>query len=66
MALNATTDRPAKVKRTYRLDADLADTIDNEAEHRGTSSAEVVRSTLAAALFGLARRQEGRREPCHR
>lgn len=55
-----------KLKRTYRLPVDLLDCIDAEAEHRGTSSAEVVRQTLAAALFGVSRRQEGRRAPCGR
>jgi hypothetical protein len=66
MAL-VTTDRPApKVKCTVRLPADLADTIDIEAAHRGVTFSELVRSTLASGLFGVTRRGEVRRAPCSR
>jgi hypothetical protein len=65
MALNAHRPTP-KVKRTVRLDVDLSEAVESEAEHRGTTFAEVVRTTLAAGLFGLSRRQEGRRAPCAR
>ena len=49
-----TVRRPTPQRRcSFRLPHDLFEVLEDEAEHRGMSGAELVRSTLAAALFNV-------------
>jgi hypothetical protein len=67
MAVITTTRPKAMLQTTVRMDEDLVDIVNDEAEHRGTTFSEVVRASLKETLFGVSRRpREGRREPCHR
>ena len=52
--------RPPKVRRSYRMPCDLVAILEDEAERRGISEVELVRSTLAASLFTIRHRPGAR------